>query len=130
MDDEKIREIFADFRPEISSPTRFMASLQQNMEAVELVRQHTIALRRRNRIAVAVAAVAGFAMGLIMALLYPIIGEKVAALGIALPHLQILQLTINYGIIATVAMAAVCTITAVNAYEIALAKISPTPKTS
>ena len=124
--DDKIRELFRDFNPQpASSSADFMQRLQKSMDAVEIVRHHSIAMHRRNRLAVAIAAFCGFAAGVIMTLLFPLIGNWVTTFNIAIPHMQIQSLTINYSHIAWIAMAALSMIIALNAYEIALARLMP-----
>ena len=45
------------------------------MDTIEMVRQYNAELRRRNRIAVMIAALAGFIMGVVLTLLMPLIGD-------------------------------------------------------
>lgn len=125
MEDDKLRNLFNDFQPEISSSFQFMTKLQKNMEAVEILKQHDIALKKRNRFAVVIAAVSGFVMGVILTLLFPLIGNWVSTFSISLPHLQISRLTIDYSFVAWIVMAGVCVIIALNVYEIALVKLTP-----
>lgn len=125
MEDDKIRNIFNDFQPELSSSFQFMSKLQKNMEAVEILKQHNVALRKRNELAVAIAAVSGFVMGIIMTLLFPLIGNWVSTISVSLPQLQISSLAIDFSFISWIVMAGVCIITALNAYETALAKLTP-----
>ena len=123
MEDEKIKDLFSNFQPELSPSFQFMAKLQRNMEAVEIVKRHNAALKRRSMIAVAIAAVSGFAMGVLLTLLFPLLGDWVSTFSVSLPHLQISSLTIDYSFLSWVVMAAASVITALNAYEIALAKL-------
>lgn len=125
MDDDKIKNLFADFQPELSSTFQFMNKLEKNMETVELLKQHNIALKRRNKIAVVIAAASGFVMGVIMTLLFPFISSWLSTLSISLPHLHINSLTIDYSCVSWIIMAGVCVITALNAYDIALARLTP-----
>ncbi len=124
MEDDKLRTLFNDFKPELSSSFQFMTKLQKNMEMVEILKQHDTALKRRNKLAVAIAAASGFAMGVILTLLFPLIGNWVSTFRVSLPHLHTGILTIDYSIVAWVVTAGVCVITALNAYEIALAKLT------
>jgi tetrahydromethanopterin S-methyltransferase subunit F len=73
MEDNQIKELFNAFEPELGATSPFMARLQRNMKAVEWVKQHQQDLKRRNRVAVAIAACCGFAMGVIFTLLFPVI---------------------------------------------------------
>lgn len=125
MEDDKIRNLLKDFQPELSSSFQFMSRLQKNMETVEILKQHNIAIKKQNKLAVAIAAVSGFVMGVIMTLLFPLIGNWVSTFNISLPHLHLSSLTIDCSFAAWIIMAVVCIITALNAYEIALVKLSP-----
>jgi hypothetical protein len=125
MEDDKLRNLFNDFQPELSSSSQFMTKLQKNMEMVEILKQHDIALKKRNKLAVVIATVSGFVMGVILTLLFPLIGDWVSTVSVSLPHLYISHLTIDYSFVAWIVIAGVCIITALNAYEIALAKLTP-----
>lgn len=124
--DEKIKELFRNFEPELTaSSADFMQRLQKSMDAVEIVKQYNIALRKRNRLATAIAAFCGFAAGVVMTLLFPLLGNWVTTFDIAIPHMHIQSFTINYTYVAWVMMAAVSVITALNAYELAIARLTP-----
>jgi hypothetical protein len=123
MEDDKLRNLFNDFQPELSSSSQFMAKLQKNMEMVEILKQHDIALKKRNKLAVVIAAVSGFVMGVILTLLFPLIGDRVSTFSVSLMHIT--NLTIDYSFVAWIVMTGACIITALNAYEIALAKLAP-----
>jgi hypothetical protein len=125
MEDDKLKELFTNFQPEMSSSLQFMAKLQKNMERVEILKQHNLAIKRRNKLAVCIAATIGFLMGVILTLLFPLIGSWVSTFSISLPHLQISSLTIDYSFVGWIIMAVTCIITALNAYEIALVKLTP-----
>ena len=124
MEDDKIRELFSNFQPPLSSTPMFMARLQKNMEAVEIVRQYNKALRRRNRLAVAIAAVCGFVMGVITTLVLPLIGGSLTSLSVTLPRfMQSGSFAIDGSILSWILTAGVSVIFAINAYEIAMAKL-------
>ncbi len=124
MEDNNIKDLFQDFQPELSSSFQFMTRLRKNMETVEILRQHNVALKKRNKLAVAIAAVSGFVMGVVMTLLLPLIGDWVATFK-APSLLHISSLTIDYSFVTWIVMAVACIITALNAYEIALSKLTP-----
>lgn len=125
MEDDKLKELFKDFNPELSSSVQFISKLEKNMEMVEMLKQHNVKLKRRNKLAVAIAAASGFVMGIIMTLLFPLIKNLGSTISISFPHLSVSNLSIDYSYVAWIIMAGVCVITALNAYEIALAKLTP-----
>ncbi len=122
MEDKEIKDLFADFQPGISSSFGFMTKLKRNMEAVEIVKRHNSALRKRNRIAVATAAVCGFFMGVCLTLLFPVIGGWISTF--AAPLLQFGGFAVDFTIVWWIVVAAVSVITSLNTYEIAMAKLA------
>jgi hypothetical protein len=109
----------------MSSSLQFMAKLQMDMKRVEFLKQHNLAIKRRNKLAVCIAAAVGFLMGVVLTLLFQLIGSWVSTFSISLPHLQINSITIDYSFVGWIIMAGTCIITSLNAYEIALVKLTP-----
>lgn len=71
MDDNKLYDLFADYDPDLSSDSLFMSRLEQNLEAVELVKEQLKKSRSKNRFAIIVAAITGFVAGILSVLYYP-----------------------------------------------------------
>lgn len=124
MDDDKIRSLFDNFEPELSSSFQFVNQLKKNMEAIEIVRRHNAELKKRNRLAVAIAAISGFAAGVVLTLLFPLIGSLVSTFNITIPRLHISEITVDCRSAAWILVAGVSVIMALNAYEIAMAKLA------
>lgn len=122
MDNDNLKELFGNFNPDLSSGSDFIARLQQRMDTIEMVRQYNVELRRRNRIAVMIAALAGFIMGVALTLLMPLIGDWIATFRLSVPG-HAFNIDLHY--IAWVLLAAVSMFTALNTYEIALARLAP-----
>lgn len=122
MDNDNLKELFGNFNPDLSSGSDFIARLQQRMDTIEMVRQYNAELRRRNRIAVMIAALAGFVMGVALTLLMPLIGDWIATFRLSVPG-HAFNIDLHY--IAWVLLAAVSMFTALNTYEIALARLAP-----
>lgn len=125
MEEDKLKDLFGKFQPELSSPMQFMEKLQKNMDAVEFVKQQTVALKKRNRLAVAIAAASGFAVGVVLTLLFPMIVGWISSFSISMPHLHISNISIEYNYIAWVIMAGASILTSLSVYDLALAKLSP-----
>lgn len=121
MDNDNLKELFGNFNPDLSSGSDFIARLQQRMDTIEMVRQYNAELRRRNRIAVMIAALAGFIMGVVLTLLMPLIGDWIATFRLSVPG-HAFNIDLHY--IAWVLLAAVSMFTALNTYEIALARLA------
>ncbi|MDE5794208.1 MAG: hypothetical protein K2I08_05775 [Muribaculaceae bacterium] len=125
MEDDKIKDLFKEFEPELSSSFQFMAKLQKNMEAVEIIRRYNAAQKRRNKWAVAIAGACGFAMGVILTLLFPLILDWVSSIKISLPLISAGTMSIDFSYIAWFLVAAVSVLTSISVYELASAKLSP-----
>lgn len=124
MEDDKLKDIFMEFNPELSSSFQFMTKLKKNMEAMEIVRQYNAAQKKRNRWAVAIAGVSGFAMGVIMTMMFPFIAEWIASMKVTLPFFNANSLTIDFSYFGWIIVAASSVLTALSAYEIALARLT------
>lgn len=111
MEDEKLTALFAAYRPEMpTTDAQFLDRLQRNIEAVERVRRYAQAQRRKNRLALIVAAAAGFVAGVAATLCFPYL---LAAFGG--------RLAVGYDLVATwsTLAAGACGLTFA-AYDIAL----------
>lgn len=124
MNEDKLTELFRNFQPELTSEAEFLSKLKGNLDAVELVKRHAAVRQKHNRTAVVVAALAGFVMGVILTLLLPVIGDMVATISIAIPDYESLDFEINRQVIGWIVMAVVSVITAINAYEITMSRLS------
>ena len=125
MEDDKIKDIFKEFDPELSSSFQFMTKLKRNMEAVEIVRQYNASMKHRNKLAVAIAAACGFAMGVLTTWLLPLITGWLASLNITISIHKVGDMTFDFGYLGWVLVAGVSVMTALSTYEIMLARISP-----
>ena len=124
MEDDKLKELFQGFRPDVADDKLFLQRLQKNMDAVEMVRRQVAALRRRSRIAVVLAALCGFAMGVILTLLFPLIRDTVSSFNISISGYGIFDIHVNWQIIGWIVMAGVCALTSLNAYEITISRLT------
>lgn len=124
MDDDKIKDIFKEFDPELSSSFQFMTKLKKNMEAMEIVRQYNAAQKRRNRWAVAIAGVSGFVMGIIMTLLFPLITKWISFIQVTLPLFNANNLAIDFSYLGWLLVGGASVLTALSAYELALARLT------
>lgn len=125
MEDDKLKELFRGFEPELTSGFQFMARLQQSIDAVELVKQHSVALRRRNKVAVVIAALSGFLTGVLLTLLFPLVGDWISTIQISIPHFGFDTIVIDCRLFGWILLAVVSAFTALNAYEIAMSKLPP-----
>jgi len=124
MDDDKLKDLFDSFDPELSSDIRFLSKLQRNMDAVELVKQRSMATRKRNKVAVAVAALSGFVMGVLIMLLLPFIEDWISTINFTIPYFSMSSLTVDLQIAGWMLASVVSGFTAFNIYEIVLSRMT------
>jgi hypothetical protein len=122
MKDDKLRELFSNFQPELSPSFQFTTKLLKKMEAVEIVKQHNATLKKRNRLAVAIAALCGFIMNMVLYLIFPLINNSASSLSIPSPYLLLNSITIDSSFVVWIVMAVISVIITRNVYEIALSK--------
>lgn len=123
MEDDKIKNLFADFNPELSSDTQFMARLQRNLEAVEFVKQQSAIFRKRNKTAVVVAALSGFVVGVLTTLIFSAFDVWTSLVYLSLPLLTANPIAIDFRIIAIILAAAASCFTVYNTYVVTLSKL-------
>ncbi len=105
MEDNDLKKLFSDFDPELPSDFNFMSKLQ-------------------HRMAVLIAAMAGFVMGVVLTLLYPVAAEWLQTFNFRQSAAYLPIGITAYNCIAWALMATLSGVTALNVYEIALAKLS------
>lgn len=96
MEEDKLKSLFAEFRPELSSDRQFMSCLERNMESVEIVKRRMAEMRARNRRAIAVAAVVGFVVGFLFSLALPYLSGLVADWQLTLPEESVMSVAADY----------------------------------
>lgn len=126
MEDDKLRSLFADFQPELSSDRQFMSCLMQNMESVEIVKRRMAEMRARNRRAIAVAAVVGFVVGFLFSLALPYLSGLVADWQLTLPEDSVMSVAADYfAVIAWGVTGATAVIAAINTYDMMTSRPIP-----
>lgn len=131
MEDDKLKSLFSNFEPDMSSDFQFMNKLQKSLNSVEIIRQHTAEVRTRSKKAVAIAAVVGFIVGFLFSLSLPYLNEAVSNWQLTLPHESILNsLANNFTTIAWLIIGGTSVIAALNSYEISLSLLKPKEATT
>lgn len=121
MEDDKLKNLFADYSPELSSDFQFIKKLEQNIEAVEIVKQHTSRVRSRNIKAVAIAAFVGFIVGFLFSLSLPYLANAVSDWQLTLPKGSMMNtFADNFMIISWAVIGGTSVLAALNTYEISL----------
>ena len=80
MEEERLKDIFNDYDPELSSSRNFIERLERNLNAVELIHKENAKATRRNKAAVMIASIAGFLTGFIFSHILPYIEKTLAEL--------------------------------------------------
>lgn len=126
MEEDKLKSLFAEFRPELSSDRQFMNRLTRNMESVEIVKRRMAEMRARNRRAIAVAAVVGFVVGFVFSLVLPYLSGLVADWQLTLPEESVMSVAADYfAVIAWGVTGATAVIAAINTYDMMTSRPIP-----
>ena len=126
MEDDKLKSLFSNFEPELSSDFLFMNKLQRNLNSVELIKQHTAEVRSRSRKAVAIAAIVGFIVGFLFSLSLPYLSEAVSNWQLTLPSESVMNVFANnFTIIAWLVIGGTSVFAALNSYELSLSLLKP-----
>ncbi|MDE6554019.1 MAG: hypothetical protein K2K98_13835 [Muribaculaceae bacterium] len=122
MEEDKIKDIFSSYDPELTSSLEFMERLERNLDAVELIHRENAAVMKRNRIAVAVAACTGFFSGILFSLLLPYLMDMIQSLIATFPGMTAHNINPGYTqALSWILIGAASVFIAVNAYDITLA---------
>lgn len=79
-DKDELRELFAQFQPEMTSETEFISKLETRLAAIEDVRELNKSQYRRMKKAVGIAAAFGFIVGVVLTLSFPLIVSGISSL--------------------------------------------------
>lgn len=126
MEDDKLKSLFSDFEPELSSDFQFMNKLERNLNSVEIIKQHTAEVRSRNKKAVVIAAFVGFIVGFVFSLSLPYLSNTVSDWQLTLPSESMMYtFANNFTIIAWIVIGGTSVLAALNTYEISLSLLKP-----
>ncbi len=126
MEDDKLKSLFSNFEPGLSSDFQFINKLQQNLDSVEIIKQHTAEVRSRTKKAVGIAALVGFIVGFLFSLSLPYVIDVVANWQLTLPSESILNaFATNFTIIAWLVIGGTSVFAAINTYEISISLLKP-----
>lgn len=121
MEEDKLKTLFSDFEPELTSDFQFMNRLQRNLNSVELIKRRNAEARIRSKKAVVIAAVVGFIVGFLFSLSLPYLTEAVSNWRLELPSgSALIALADNFATIAWLVIGAISVLIAINTYELSL----------
>ena len=128
MEEERIKDLFKDYAPDLSSSMDFMQRLERNLDAVELIHRENAAVMKRNRLAVRIASCAGFLTGVIFTLLFPYIKSLIQSLSASIQASCNLPYSLDgLQVIPWLAVGAVSVFVALNTYHLATVLLSRKP---
>lgn len=118
--DNDLRSLFDGYRPTQTSDFRFMARLKQNLDSVELIKQHNARERAINRRSVVFASLAGFVCGLAFSMFIPNIITIFSAIAQAYPEIDLLNIiaTDYSAVISWIIAAGLSVLCTLQAYDI------------
>lgn len=122
MEDDNFTELFEKFNPELSPDCLFMAKLRRGMEAMEIVKRHSHAVARRNKIAVVLASVSGFVAGVLLMLLFPVLESWMSIPTITVPYITVEAVHFNPQYVLWIITALTSGIIACNVYTLAVSR--------
>lgn len=126
MEEDKFKKLFADFEPELSSDAVFEERLERKLDNVEIIRRNNAVVLSNTKKAVAIAALVGFVVGILLAPAVPYLSGLVSEWLMTLPEETVLSvLAANFPTFAWLIVAAASVICAINTYDLSLSLLRP-----
>lgn len=121
MEEDKLKDLFVNYMPELPSDFSFITRLKHNLDQVEMIRQHNIEVATKRKKAGAIAACVGFIVGFLFSLALPYIGNVMLNLQSSLPSDTIFKtIADNYLTIAWLIIGATTVFISLNTYDLSL----------
>ena len=124
MEEDRLKDIFNEYEPDLTSRMAFMERLERNLNAVEIIHQENARATKRNRIAVILASIAGFLAGFLFSFALPYICNMISALEDCIPMNSMLDnLNVIFefqSVIAWIIIGAVSVFTSIGTYNMVL----------
>ncbi len=131
MEDDKLKSLFSNFEPELSSDFQFLNKLQRNLNSVEIIKRHAAEVRSRNKKAVAIAAFVGFIVGFLFSLSLPYLSNAVSDWQLTLPDESMINtFANNFTMIAWLVIGSTSVLAAINTYEVSISLLKPKESTA
>lgn len=119
--DNKLKKLFSDFDPELSSDRMFFQRLERSLNSVEILKKRSEEIELKYKKAVAIAVAIGFLAGFLFSLLLPSLQGAVAVWRQTMPDSTWMTMTAdNILLIGWMMVAAISSVIAHNAYEVSL----------
>lgn len=119
MNDDKLKQLFDNFSPQLPSDQEFISRLESRLDSVEMIRRHNLLLQKRNRRALILASAAGFIAGIMFTLAIPYLNSLISGLAAAATSSFITgAMIVNVNIISWFLSAAMSVAVALSVYEL------------
>ena len=119
MYDDKLKELFKNFQPELSTDDDFVGRIERNINSVELIMQEAASMKRRSRRSFCVGAAVGFIAGLIMSQFVPFVCRAISEFRLSMPDSNIIGLLSDFqSTLAWLLVGATSVILALNSYDL------------
>ena len=121
MEDSNLRSLLPEFSPEIPHDQHLMSALDPLHDSLEMLRRKTQEDRRRSRIAVALAAIAGFVAGFLLSLGLPYFSGLMSKVNLSVSlHIPVDMWSYGVMIFGWLIVACASGIIAMNTYDLSL----------
>lgn len=121
MEDDKLKSLFSNFEPDLSSDFQFINKLQKSLNSVEIIREHAAEVRSRSKKAIVIAALVSFLVGFLFSMLLPYLSDTVSNWQLTLPRESVLNsFANNFTTFAWLIIGGTSVLAALNSYEISL----------
>ena len=96
---ERIKLLFEESLPELSSEKSFVAKVENGIQGIELVKANIKASKKGNKISALLSGMAGFLCGVILTLLYPFLNTLISSFIIGylsnIPETEIISIVLT-----------------------------------
>lgn len=129
MEADKIKDLFKNYEPELTSDFVFMNKLKHNLDSVEIVRQRNAQLKSKNRLALIIAASVGFVVGFMFSYALPYLCRFISYLqGKMFSDIEIMFITDNSLIFSWLMFGIVTVFATIQAYNISISLLTSKTK--
>lgn len=121
MENDRLKDIFDNYEPELTSDSSFMNRIILNLDSADSIRRDYFETKAQNRKAVIIAACVGFVTGVLFSFAVPYLRRAISAIYFSMP-VDISSGTADFNITtaAWLITGGMAVFTTLNAYEISI----------
>ena len=121
MEEDKLRDLFEGYDPNMDSGRIFIERLEHNLDSVELIHEQNAKAVRRNKIAVFVASIAGFLTGLLFSSLLPYLEAFMSGLELKIKiNTDIIEIADYYHVLTWIIIGGISVMVSLSTYDLIL----------